>query len=155
VSKTFQFCFTKSAIKCSPLLPRAAGENARHLVFLKTKAYVSKTKINFSDFFYIPKGKALRCTFILSVLFCSEIETRFTLCVRYTSCAGGSSLGAKSGFADEFPQKIFPITPPGNGNVGTVWVLEAFENPVLKSTKILRRQKKSPAKLRQKIKTAF
>ncbi len=28
------------------------------------------------------------------------------------------SLGAKLGLADDFSQKIFPITPPGNGNVG-------------------------------------
>jgi hypothetical protein len=47
------------------------------------------------------------CIFILSVLFCSETETRYTLCT-----------GAKSGLADDFSQKMFPITPPGNGNVG-------------------------------------
>jgi hypothetical protein len=35
-----------------------------------------------------------------------------------------------------------------------VWILEAFENPVLKSTN-RRRQKKSPAQFQQKIKTAF
>jgi hypothetical protein len=77
------------------------------------KAYKSKTKINFSDFFYIPKREAFMdlqsknqhctCTFILSVLFCSEIKTRFTLCMRYTLCAGGPSLGAKSGLPDDFP----------------------------------------------------
>ncbi len=44
--------------------------------------------------------------------FCSETETRYTL------CTGGPSLGAKSGLADDFSQKMFPITPPGNGNVG-------------------------------------
>jgi hypothetical protein len=28
------------------------------------------------------------------------------------------SLGAKSGLADDFSQKMFPITPPRNGNEG-------------------------------------
>jgi hypothetical protein len=56
--------------------------------------------------------KNKRCIFILSVLFCSETETRFIFCTR------GTSLGAKSGLSDEFSQKIFPITSPGNGNVG-------------------------------------
>ncbi len=66
-------------------------------------------------------------TFILSVLFCSEIKTRFTLCMRYTLCAGGPSLGAKSRVPDDFPQKIFPTTPPGNGNVGILSVLFCSE----------------------------
>jgi hypothetical protein len=56
--------------------------------------------------------KNQHCIFILSVLFCSETERRYTL------CTGGPSLGAKSGLPDEFSQKMFPITPPGNGNVG-------------------------------------
>jgi hypothetical protein len=30
--------------------------------------------------------------------FGSEIKTRYTLCVHYTLCDGGPSLGAKSGF---------------------------------------------------------
>ncbi len=114
MSKIFQFWFTKSAIKCSPSLPRAAGENVRTLGFLQTKAYKSKTKINFCDFFVdIPKGEASmylqrknqHCIFILSVLFCSEIEMRYTLCMHYTLCAGGPSLRAKSGLADDFSQK--------------------------------------------------
>jgi hypothetical protein len=46
------------------------------------------------------------------VLFCSKTETHYTL------CTGEPSLGAKSGLPDEFSQKMFPITPPGNGNVG-------------------------------------
>ena len=65
------------------------------------------------------------CIFILSVLFCSKTETRYTL------CTGGPSLLAKSGLA------------------------ETFENSVLKSAKIHRRRKKSPAKFQQKIKTTF
>ena len=56
--------------------------------------------------------KNQHCIFILSVLFCSETETRFIF------CAHGTSLGAKSGLSDVFSQKMFPITPPGNGNVG-------------------------------------
>jgi hypothetical protein len=35
----------------SPPLPRAAGENTRKTGFLHKKAYRSKNKINFSDFF--------------------------------------------------------------------------------------------------------
>jgi hypothetical protein len=46
------------------------------------------------------------------VLSCSKTETHSTL------CTGEPSLGAKSGLPDEFSQKMFPITPPGNGNVG-------------------------------------
>ena len=92
----------------------------RSFGFLQTKAYKSKTKINFSNFFYISKGEAFmylqrknqHCIFILSVLFCSKTEKHYTL------CSAGSSLGAKLGLPDEFSQKMFPITPPGNGNVG-------------------------------------
>jgi hypothetical protein len=36
----------------------------------------------------------------------------------YTFCSAGPSLGAKLGLPDELSQKMFPITPPGNGNVG-------------------------------------
>ena len=50
--------------------------------------------------------------FILSVLFCSKTEKHYTL------CNAGPSLGAKLGLPDEFSQKMFPKTPPGNGNVG-------------------------------------
>jgi hypothetical protein len=64
--------------------------------------------------------KNQHCIFILSVLFCSETETRYTLCLV------GPSLRAKSGLADDFSQKMFPITPPGNGNVA--WDLETFDN---------------------------
>jgi hypothetical protein len=56
--------------------------------------------------------KYQHCIFILSVLFCSKTETR------YTFCSSGPSLKAKSGLADDFSQKRFPIIPPGNENVG-------------------------------------
>ncbi len=56
--------------------------------------------------------KNQHCIFILCVFFCSKTETH------HTFCTGGPSLGAKSGLPDEFSQKIFPKTPPGNGNVG-------------------------------------
>jgi hypothetical protein len=42
---------------CSPPLTLAAGENARKPGFWQTKAYKTKTKINFADFSDIPKGK--------------------------------------------------------------------------------------------------
>jgi hypothetical protein len=101
---------------------------AKTWFFWKRKLTSQKPKQILAIFFDIPKGEAFmhlqrknqHCTdtIILSVLFCSEIKTRFTLCMRYTLCAGGPSLGAKSGLPDDFAQKIFPITPPGNGNVG-------------------------------------
>jgi hypothetical protein len=46
------------------------------------------------------------------VLFFSKTETHYTL------CTGEPSLGANSGLPGEFFQKMFPITPPGNGNAG-------------------------------------
>ena len=55
--------------------------------------------------------KNQHCIFILCVVFCSKTETHYTL------CTGGPSLGAKSGLPDEFSQKMFPKSPPGNGNV--------------------------------------
>ncbi len=127
----------------------------RSFGFLQTKAYKSKTKINFSNFFYISKGEAFlylqrknqHCIFILSELFCSKTETRYTL------CTGGPSLGAKSGLPDEFSQKMFPITPPGNGSVGLgSRDLSEFGFKVDKNSPP---PKKSPAKYRQKIKTTF
>ena len=56
--------------------------------------------------------KNQHCIFILSVFFCSKTEKHYTL------CSAERSLGAKLGLPDEFSQKMFPITPPGNGNVG-------------------------------------
>jgi hypothetical protein len=44
--------------------------------------------------------------------FCSKTENNYTL------CSAGPSLGAKLGLPDEFSRKMFPITPPGNENVG-------------------------------------
>jgi hypothetical protein len=80
-----------------------------------------------SAFFLIILKKRHSCTscekidvvpLFLVCFFGSEIETLFTLCVRYTLCAGGPSLGAKSRLSDDFAQKYFLITPFGNGNVG-------------------------------------
>jgi hypothetical protein len=56
--------------------------------------------------------KNQHCIFILCVLLCSKTKTHSTL------CTGEPSLEAKSGLPDEFSQKMFPITPLGNGNVG-------------------------------------
>ncbi len=58
------------------------------------------------------KEKNQHCIFILSAFFCSKTEKHYTL------CSAGPSLGAKFGLPDEFSQKMFPITPPGDGNVG-------------------------------------
>jgi hypothetical protein len=81
----------------------------RSFGFLQTKAYKSKTKINFSNFLTFLKEKHpcnSKCAFF------SKTETRFIFCL------SGTSLGAKSGLSDEFSQKMFPIiTSPGNGNV--------------------------------------
>jgi hypothetical protein len=54
--------------------------------------------------------KNQHCIFILSVPL--QRNRSFIFCTR------GTSLGAKSGLSDEFSQKMFPITSPGNGNVG-------------------------------------
>ncbi len=50
--------------------------------------------------------------FILSVFFCSKTDKHYSLCF------AGPSLRAKLGLPDEFSPKMFPKTPPGNGNVG-------------------------------------
>jgi hypothetical protein len=68
-------------------------------------------------------------------------------------CALLDHLSEQNWLPDEFSQKMFPITPPGNGNVGLG--LETFQSSVLKSVKIRRRRKKLPVKFRQKIKTTF
>jgi hypothetical protein len=91
--------------------------------------------------------KIQRSIFILSVLFRSETETRFIFCIRRTS------LEAKSRLSDEFSQKMFPITSPGNGNVG-LGPRDLSELGFM-SAKIRRRRKKMLAKFRQKIKTTF
>jgi hypothetical protein len=88
--------------------------------------------------------KNQHCFFILCVHFCSKTETHYTL------CTGGPSLGAKSGLPDEFSQKMFPITPPGNGNAGLG--PRGLSEFGFKVGKIRRRRKKSPAKFRQKKK---
>jgi hypothetical protein len=91
--------------------------------------------------------KNQNCIFILSVLFCSKTEKHYTL------CSAGPSLGAKLWLHDEFSQKMFPITPPGNGNVGL--------GPRDLSEFGFKVGEKSPppikitAKFRQKIKTTF
>ncbi len=79
-------------------------------------------------------------------------QTHYT-CACAILCAGGPSPGAKPGLADDFTSKNFPITPPGNGNIGRgsgdLW------ESSFKVGKIRRRQNKSAAKFRTKIKTAF
>jgi hypothetical protein len=57
------------------------------------------------------------------------------------------------GLSDEFSQKMFPITSPGNGNVG----LRPRDLSKLgfKVDKNSPPPKKSPAKFQQKIKTTF
>jgi hypothetical protein len=58
------------------------------------------------------------CNYILSVLF-----SRRNRCALYFGRAlyfvrRRPSLLANSGLSDDFPQNIFPTTPPENGNVG-------------------------------------
>jgi hypothetical protein len=92
----------------------------RSFGFLQTKAYKSKNKINFSNFFWYfkrrsihvhPKKKSTlylysKCAFLqqnwkaLYFVLCWTISRR------------------KLGLPDEFSQTMFPKTPPGNGNVG-------------------------------------
>jgi hypothetical protein len=49
--KDFSGLINKIGERYSPPLPHAAGENTRKTGFLYTKAYKSKNKKNFSDFF--------------------------------------------------------------------------------------------------------
>jgi hypothetical protein len=58
--------------------------------------------------------------------------------------AGRPSLLAKSGLADDFSQNIFPITPPGNGNVGRGSKIP-FRILFFKPAKICRLRNKPPA----------
>jgi hypothetical protein len=68
--------------------------------------------------------------------------------MRFIFCTGGPSIGAKSGLSDEFSQKLFPVRPPGNGNVGLgPRDLSEFGFKVDKNL--------PPTKFRQKIKTTF
>jgi hypothetical protein len=91
--------------------------------------------------------KNQHCIFILCVLFFSKTKTHYTL------CTGEPSLGAISGLPDEFSQKMFPIAPPGNGNVGLgPRELSEFGFKVGKNSLP---PKKLPAKFRQKKKSTF
>jgi hypothetical protein len=56
--------------------------------------------------------KNQRCFFIM-FFFRGEIDARYTLCVRYTLCAGRPSLVVKSGLPDDFTQNYFPLNPSG------------------------------------------
>jgi hypothetical protein len=75
------------------------------------------------------------------------------LWVRFTFCASRPSLGAKSGLADDFPQKFFHLTPPRNGNVGRV--PETFQNPVFLVNANSQPQKKIAGEISEKIRTTF
>ncbi len=81
--------------------------------------------------------------------FCGEIGAFYTLCVRYTFCAGGPSLGAKSGLADDFPLHFFTITPPRNGNVAR-GPRDFSESDFTSRRKIAATEEKPPAKFRRK-----
>jgi hypothetical protein len=50
--------FNEIGERYSPPLPRATGENTRKTYFWHTKAYKSKNKINFTNFFDNPKEEA-------------------------------------------------------------------------------------------------
>jgi hypothetical protein len=50
--------------------------------------------------------------------FSGKTDARYTLCERYTLCAGRPSLVANSGLPDDFSQNMLPKTPTENGNVG-------------------------------------
>jgi hypothetical protein len=50
--------------------------------------------------------------------FRGKTDARYTLCERYTLCAGRPSLVANLGLPDDFSQNMLPKTPTGNGNVG-------------------------------------
>ncbi len=105
------------------------------MIFQKEKhSCTSKEKFNIVSLFY--------------VCFFSAKLKRTLLCALVNLLSK-----AKSGLPDEFSQKMFPITPPGNGNVGLgPRELSEFGFKVGENSPP---PKKSPAKLRQKIKTTF
>jgi hypothetical protein len=78
---------------------------------MQTKAYKSKTKINFSNFFlyfkrrsiHVPPKKKATLYLYSKCAFCSKTETHLTL------CSGEPSLGAKLGLPDEFSHKCSPL----------------------------------------------
>jgi hypothetical protein len=95
-------------------------------VFCRQKLISQKWIKKFQHFFDIPKEETFmfiilknqRCIYILSVLFCGKTYARYTLCERYTLCAGRPSLVANLGLPDDFSQNMLPKTPTWNGNVG-------------------------------------
>jgi hypothetical protein len=92
----------------------------RSFGILQTKAYKSKTKIKFSNFWYFkkrsihvpPKNKSTLYLYSICAFFQQNWNALYF--VHWWTF----SLWAKSGLPDEFSQIFFPITPPGNGNVG-------------------------------------
>ena len=78
------------------------AKKCKNPIFCKQKPTSQKPKLILQIFFDKSKEEAfmynvhhVRCIFILSGFFGGEIETRYTLCVRYTVCNGGPYLGAK------------------------------------------------------------
>jgi hypothetical protein len=69
---------------------------------------VSKLSKLSGEFLCPQKTQKAAVFFYSKCAFCSKTEKHYTLC----------SAGAKLGLPDEFSQKMFPITPHGNGNVG-------------------------------------
>jgi hypothetical protein len=90
---------------CSPLLPRAAGENTRKTGFLHTKAYKSKKKKNFSNFFRYSQRRGIhvhhvkKSTFYLyskCTFFAAKIEGAI-LCACVILCASETISRSKIG----------------------------------------------------------
>ncbi len=130
--------------------------------FLHTKAYKSKMEKKFPYIFDIPKEETYMfiilknkcCIYILTVFFCGKTDVRYTLCERYTLCAGRPSLVANSGLPDDFSQNMLPKTPTENGNVG--WDTRTLsESSFLKSAEIRCRRTQPPAKYCDNKKTSF
>ena len=91
----------------------------RSFSFLQTKAYKLKIKINFSNFIWYfkrrsihvpPKKKSTLYLYSKCVFLQQNQNTQYF--VHWWTISR-----SKSGLPDEFSQKMFPITPPGNGNV--------------------------------------
>ena len=92
----------------------------RSFSFLQTKAYKSKTKINFSNFFLYFKRRSIhvppkkKSTFYLYFK-CAFLQQNWKALYLVLSWTISRS---KIGASWWIFSKMFPITPPGNGNVG-------------------------------------
>ncbi len=109
VSKIFQISYSKHST-------RRWRKSARTRFFANKRLQVKNRNLFFDFFFDNPTGEAFmyimwknqHCIFLLSRLFCSEIETRYTSCMRYTLCVGDHLWEQNWGFLMNFLLIVSP-----------------------------------------------